>query len=1487
MQNGTMTNGSHAPPRRARSGLAALVAALATTLALPAQRVPTRVQSRPIEFTTGEQDNLFSLTRSQEDIHEWQQGQQELEAGEHAAAVERLHRLLQNETGGVVPIAPGRFLGLRLAVLTTMANLTPAAAEAYEALVQREVGALAGRSLQELDRDQLQLLAHRFPCAELGRRARLRLGDLAFARGDGLEAAQQFRLALDAVPIGSRAERVVVERMLCADALQKPATARAAAAAKLLPASGDDVLAVLPATGDSTTYPAIGGGDGRRPMAEPAGRPRPSVTEDIEAPGFDRREAAQFAMFPVGDLDGIYVDTGRELVAYDPLRRQLAWVSRSPLQDARRTGDDPSEHVNTGMVLSAAIGDDVVVAALQVPDDSVNVDFQASFRIISKIPQRRLFAFSRRTGKELWSHFDQLDGPRTRRFRGHDACGPPLVLGSTVYAPVHDRSGAIAFSVGAYDLRTGEPKWRRLVCSSQQDVNMFGNALSEFAASPLAAADGVLYGSSNLGVAYAIELGSGRLRWITSYEVVRMPPTQLQNQMDRPVYFANNPPAVAAGVVCCTPLDSQYVLGLDAETGNQLWRVSADASIAGTENRVRWLAGVLDEEFVLAGRGAVAVAARPDDQNRASLRQLVRPEALRQRGDPAALPRPAITTDHVWFAAGDRILGFDRAGNPVDAERTIPLPHHQGGNLLFVDGFVVSLRGRAFDVLLDPKALVDRVEARLQSAADEPSAILRLARLRTALTGDGDPRDRAADDSLASLYRRGLAASARQGLPAEHPLPRALQRELFEHLFAAARAARDDGATDALERLVAARDAAPDPAAFVDVQALVLAGTDDPHQRRVELDRLQQHARDETFPVGAGMPVDAYVAWQRALLRDLSPTAAVAAWQELLERHGAVSLGSASAAATAEAAIAALIAANGAAVYEAQATRATAALAQAGDDLQRLRDVGQRFPNAPAAAIARLRLLDRSVEDGDLAAACDVLAQGLRSGAVAPGILRRVSVAALRRGNLGLAGAMLQRLHDHAGERSDWPADGGATYGEVQTRLAPQLVAPPSEPPSLPLAEVGRILPRTGQPLHAATTVVADGFAASATAPLLATTGQELLAFDLGAPGLLKPQLYSVPIEFLEHVLLCGPVLVIPDLQRVLAVDNATGKELWTLPRTAGEQYDSIGVQQGVVHVVARSNTAQGDSELIGIEPLSGSVLFRRPVPGGVSQPIPKAVDGRLIAMSTEPDGGAQWSDLDPVSGAVTRTLAVTGATLQEHVRLQPGTLSTSMLPQGLTATDGRVFLPIDATSPTEAPRVVALDAGGGIAWHWLGTPGCELRLLRRGDRIVIVERHERRPGRIVLLACADGRPLREAQLGIAPTILNWERTWLPNPAPPLLALSDRPDAGTPQRRFVVFAVDDGLPSFEVRLANDDGDVESQPVFGPDFVTFGVRSARRGAFRLYCVRLDDRTGALPSGQRQRRVELRSTQYGVTALGTYTVVSGTEGLVVLGPPQGGK
>ncbi|MCA8964927.1 MAG: PQQ-like beta-propeller repeat protein [Planctomycetes bacterium] len=1195
-------------------------------------------------------------------------------------------------------------------------------------------------------------------------------------------------------------------------------------------------------------------------------------------------------MQAVGDLDGLFVNTGREVVAYDPLRRGLAWVSASPLRDADPDGwatvNQYEDQINHDMVLAAACGDDVVVAALQVPEKGNNVDFQGSFRILSKIPQRRLFAFSRSTGKLLWAHYDEIEGQRTRRFRGHDSCGPPLVVGDTVYAPVFDRSGAIAFAIAAYDLHTGQTKWRRLVCSSQQDVNMFGNARAEFASSPLCISDGMLVGASNLGVAFAVEAGTGRLRWVTAYPVTQMPRTMLHGQRDRVVYFANNAPIVADRVVCATPLDSQFVLGLDVDTGRVLWRLPAEAMVAGEEHMVRWLDGVFDDEFLLHGYGAVAVKARPDNMlgERAALRSLVAPYDLRERGDGRLSPRAAVTTDHIWFASASGIRGYDRAGSP--APTTIPIDRYQPGNLLFVDGAIVSVRQRVFDVLFDAAALQDRVEARLRATPDDPAAILRAASLRAALLPKGASPEQLA--AVQALYQRGLQAAERRGLAPNHPVRLALQRELFTQSLSRAEAALGNGDAHALDLLLLARDTAPDLGAWVRVQALVLAncGADTARQRR-ELDLLEERAAAESiaFDGAAPLPVPAFVLWRRAVLPDTDPTAAVAAWQTLIEVYGDTTIDGQRATIRAQQAITEAVAAHGAAVYAKVAARADEALAAAAEDPDALRDVSNRFPNSAAASLARTRLLDRSVRNGDLAMACDVLGQDLRGGQATPGMLRRVAVAAQARGNPGLCRAMLDRLQQFANLASDWPDDQGATYGAVRERLLPELaLATAPKRTGLPEREVARIRPRsTRESLRLLPLIEAAEFPRPDAVPLYALGGAELLAFDVDSPDIAKPILFRAPVQFLEHVVLCGTTLIVPDLERVFALDYRTGALRWELPNPQRRLYDGLGVQDGILHVSGQATDRSGGAELAGIEPITGAVVFARPLPSERMQPVPKPVSGQLLAIGNDTSGVAVIERLDPVTGATIRSIPLpTEKVLQRNQHRSDGML-TRLFAQALQADAERVYLPIESSLSGEAPRVSAIGQDGTAAWSWRGGPGRRIEMLAlRGDRVVIVESSDEQPGSVTVCLAATGEVVRRTELALDVQVLNWQPGWLLNPAPAALALVDREPGRTGARRFVSVAIDDDRSSFLVPLGNEDGVVERQPLFGDGFVTFGVRPARSGAFRLYSLNLSDRSGALSAGRKSQYLQIGPT-FGVSALGAYTVVSGADCLLVLGPP----
>ena len=73
--------------------------------------------------TVGGKESLFSVPRSQDDIHEWKLARTNIQEGNFRAAVERLHELLRHGRRGVVPITKKRYKGLRTAVIETLTRM--------------------------------------------------------------------------------------------------------------------------------------------------------------------------------------------------------------------------------------------------------------------------------------------------------------------------------------------------------------------------------------------------------------------------------------------------------------------------------------------------------------------------------------------------------------------------------------------------------------------------------------------------------------------------------------------------------------------------------------------------------------------------------------------------------------------------------------------------------------------------------------------------------------------------------------------------------------------------------------------------------------------------------------------------------------------------------------------------------------------------------------------------------------------------------------------------------------------------------------------------------------------------------------------------------------------------------------------------------------------------------------------------------------------
>ena len=52
----------------------------------------------------------------------------------------------------------------------------------------------------------------------------------------------------------------------------------------------------------------------------------------------------------------------------------------------------------------------------------------------------------------------------------------------------------------------------------------------------------------------------------------------------------------------------------------------------------------------------------------------------------------------------------------------------------------------------------------------------------------------------------------------------------------------------------------------------------------------------------------------------------------------------------------------------------------------------------------------------------------------------------------------------------------------------------------------------------------------------------------------------TLPIEYVEHLVLCGDTLVVPDTNRLFGVDARTGQLRWQLPNPRHRLYEYLGI---------------------------------------------------------------------------------------------------------------------------------------------------------------------------------------------------------------------------------------------------------------------------------------------------------------------------------------
>ncbi|MCL4729823.1 MAG: PQQ-binding-like beta-propeller repeat protein, partial [Planctomycetes bacterium] len=700
----------------------------------------------------------------------------------------------------------------------------------------------------------------------------------------------------------------------------------------------------------------------------------------------------------------------------------------------RTTEPDPA------MILPVSVWRGTVYAALENPLHTAYHDRNPDpmFGLYSHYPQvrRALCAVDAATGRLLWKLGGLYEGTADQTT-------------SFLYATVYD---GVLYAVGTrlpqfseihiYALNpvTGEVLWNLRACYGQQETTMFGRPARTPYPSLCAISGGNLYLCTNLGGVVSVNLARRCLNWISRYDHVPRPITKYTNTYYRPVGWANNPTFYTEldgrPWLVFAPADSDYAYGMDARSGEIVWRLDRHAFLGGG----RVLVGLRGPTAWVASdggdRGVTFTRAYGIDIRSGRVTTTVRVTPA-NRGDTVLLAgRPCLAGNRMfWPGYQDRecmVCELDLDSGRVAASAYVPATYAgigysvfaQNGILFTVAGTDYSRGAGQLAVRFNQSAILDAARKAAEADTGNADAALRygLLCLRLGDAAEAVRRLKAAFD---------LASRAPVNTRVRDHASRALVAWHLKRADASLAARRY---TDAMGSVQSAREFALSRSqrsdCFVREEAALqgLAGT---RALRELYEGLVQN--DPDFGVGEDPEIPARLYGLirlAAMLETAEPETAARMYQEIQESPDRLAWQGTPLRVLGLHRLRALVKTHGVKLYAAQEQAAQKLLDA--NTAETLAELLRRYPLAECADEAALRLAGRALARGDGSAAVAVLLAALEDNTARP---RRAELQATLALAHARAGEKLRARLVAARTLREFP-DGKLRLGEGETRFA-------------------------------------------------------------------------------------------------------------------------------------------------------------------------------------------------------------------------------------------------------------------------------------------------------------------------------------------------------------------------------------------------------------------------------------------------------------------
>jgi outer membrane protein assembly factor BamB len=894
----------------------------------------------------------------------------------------------------------------------------------------------------------------------------------------------------------------------------------------------------------------------------------------------------------------VFFHNGFDLVAVNLYTGKLLWTSPGPLGGS-------GGRTNPGTVLSAAVSDGVVFVNLEVqaPKAPERSRRWANRTVIYYIPQRRLFAVEAATGKVLWCHEDrEVKGtPDWLLLENINVNSPPLVVGDTVYVTASRQQGRYFCYVLAVDARTGRVRWSTRLCTGQQELNLFGRPVKELASGALSERDGVLYCSTNLGVAAAIERRTGAIRWIKGYPQIPIPYSmRWHTTEERSPTWANNPPIVTDDAVYMTPTDSWDLIALRKSDGRRIFLYPG--GLAGwLQDEPRHLLGVGPRFLYLAGQRVLAVDRRSGklvwkgDRGNFNRTDDEREVAF---GRGVVSPGAVYTMTRWGLYAFDPDTGERLSYEPLVSGEGEERDPEGGGNLVVTGNILLQARKQQIRAFYLWERIYDELKRRAEQEPLNHRLALEVGEVysqgkRFAEAAAAFERALRLSEKLPAAEAGEVALAARKGLFRIHMLEgekaesRGKLGEAARHYKRALRAAVSDGGK--IRALLALAD----------------------HERQEgnlpELKRIYQRLDSELggvaydFPELGPLPVGLY-----ALLRltemDLElgrPREAVGSLLDIIARYpGQEVLGSDESHVYARRRIDRILAEHGRGTFEPYERKAAELLADArrARSAEGLEDVTRLFPNSHAAGNAAVALGRILLAKGDYRAASMTLRRILSESPgspVAPTLHHLLADALIERGYLVSAKSTLSRLARLHGE-AEIEVDGRSVRASdyVKARLAEEQflkLGANQTRVKLPVQQLWMV--DEGRSSYVRVLEPEGSPPAGAESTMLLGTNGVLRAVEARTQRTIWQREMNGLITRPVYV---EGSLVLVNTTSFLGVDPDSGEKIWEIPNEASVRAVVAGA--GTAFVLTADFSDPKDLVLRAISPRGGGVIWKKEI---------------------------------------------------------------------------------------------------------------------------------------------------------------------------------------------------------------------------------------------------------------------------------------------------